>query len=286
MSSDPASLFPPPGRVHLGVDVGGTKMLVVSYADSGRSLFSFPTGPHCGPGAIAANLISVLSRFRGTHEIVLGLAVPGLIGHDGTIVECDVLPALKGWNPCRQSPQLGLRSLLNDGEAALAAIAREAAPDATLAAVGSGTALVAAFQIAGVRLRTKRPYSGELGYLPFGAQGPLDAHASGAALLSKLQLTADQLTARLQQQDPAAVDAVRQAGAAFGTGLAALVNLFHPERIGLYGGTLDYPGYLDTALDTARRLSHPALGPLCRIEVVLDPQTVVANGALLEALRP
>lgn len=254
--------------ISLGVDLGGTKLLVLAETPAGERTWKFPTGPGFTPDHLMAHLAEVFAELAPA-EAVYGLAVPGLVAADGTIGPCDVLPLFDGWRP-------SAAAVLNDGQAALTAYAANAAPDATVAIVGSGTAIAAAIQVAGRRLPAT-----ELGYVPYGPQGTLDDAASGVALLARLNLSAPELAERLSRHDPAAVSAVRAAGDAFGAGLATLINLVRPERIGLYGGTLSYRGYLTAALSAVDRRALPALRSACRVELAPQPELIVARGALL-----
>ena len=76
---------------------------------------------------------------------------------------------------------------------------------------------------------------------------------------------------------------VAQAAEAFGAALATVLHLLHPEVIGLYGGTLLWPGYVEGALAAYERRGHPLLRAHCRVEVLPEPDLVVARGAILAA---
>lgn len=278
------SLTPPAGKAYLGVDVGGTKMLVLAYTASGRRAWTFSTGIACGPARLLAHLRTVSRELGGSQPIAAGIAVPGLAAPDGTITDCDVLPGIAGWNPRLAIEEIRFTSCINDGDGALATMAHGERSQATLAAVGCGTGIAAALQLAGVRLRQFRPYSCELGYVPNGRQGTFDETGSGASLLRRLGVGPVEIKARLAAGDAATVAAVREAGEAFGAALATVINLVHPEKIGLYGGTLGYAGYLPAALAAVDRLAHPVLRADCQIAELAEPETVVARGALLAAL--
>jgi predicted NBD/HSP70 family sugar kinase len=272
-------LRPSDKSVRLGIDVGGTKLLIVGYGRDSVKTWRFPTAGNCGPAEITARVQEV------RHEVgegVAGIAIPGLVGADGTIGDCDVLPKLSGWNPLKD---LSVGAVLNDGDAALVAVAASELPGATVAAVGSGTAIAAAIQVGGVRVRSVRPFACELGYVPFGREGRMDDYGAGKFLLQRLGMEPTQVHEALERGEPHVIQAVQEAGEAFGIALVTLLHLVHPQRIGLYGGTLSYRGYLESAMETVERLGHPAMLPSCQIAVAEDPTRVVAAGALLEALR-
>jgi len=275
-----SQLFAPEGCVHLGVDIGGTKMLVVAYTPRERLVWKFPTGVDADARVILGRLSSVVETLDAP---VAGIAVPGIVDSTGSILDCDVLPKLRGWNPSNDIA--GVRAVLNDGEAALHSVAEGEGAEATVAAIGSGTGIAAAFQVAGKRLRHYRPYAGELGYAPFGLAGIFDEFASGASLVAKLGTTPETIAALLDAGDARCADAVRSAGHAFGASLVTVLHLLHPEKIGLYGGVLRYTGYLNAAFETLQRMAHPLLRESSRIVVMPEPEYVVANGAILAAVQ-
>jgi predicted NBD/HSP70 family sugar kinase len=270
----------PAGTTRIGVDLGGTKMLVIVDSNGRHDVFRFDTGPAASLETIRAQMLAVVARYS---QPCIGIAIPGIVDSQGTVQDCDVLPRLAGWNPMRDIP--GVAAVCNDGEAALATTAEGEAPDATVAAIGCGTGIAAAFQVAGRRLRQYRPYSGELGFAPFGRDGSFDDHASGAALLRRLQGTGAEIAARLEARDEASLHAVQAAGEAFGLSLVTVLHMLHPSRIGLYGGTLRYAGYLDAAFAAFERFGHPLLRASCRVGLLDEPDFAVAHGAILHALR-
>ncbi len=277
-------LIPEGGRVHIGVDIGGTKMLVLAYGAGERRSWTFPTGLGADSKVVLGHLQTVLDELACGERALAGIGVPGIVDERGRIQDCDVLPRLRGWAPARDLAIVPPHGVLNDAEAALANLAATNASEATLAVVGCGTGIGFAFQAAGKRLRRYRPYAGELGYAPFGLYGTYDEHASGAALLKRTGLPAEELTERLEQGDEACREAARGAGEALGASLAAVLHILHPEVIGLYGGALRFPGYCEAALHTLDRISHPLLRRTCRVEVLPEPEFAVAHGAMHAAL--
>lgn len=284
MDSARPFLTSPPGQVYLGLDLGGTKLLALAYTEAGPRRWHFSTGPGCTPAELVSYFTGVMAELEPLGSVTAGLAVPGIVTAEGTVAESDVLPSLAGWSPREAIPGWRLNAVLNDGDAALVEVAAGLAPTATVAAIGAGTGTAAALQIGGVRLRQLRPYAGELGYVPFGREGILDDHAPGAAILRRLALSPTAVQAGLAAGDVAVTEAIRRAGEAFGLGLATLINLIHPERIGLYGGTLRYDGYLAAALAAVEQAAHPLLRPGCEILVVPEAEEIVARGALRQAL--
>ncbi len=244
----------------VGIDIGGTKLLVVAETGAGsRQVWRFPTGPGAGPETLLAHVRPLLEE---CVDPVIGVAIPGMVDAAGRVRDCDVLPKLVGWEPARWLPNV--KAVINDGEAALVTVTQGRGPDATVAAIGVGTGIAAAFQVAGRRLRQYRPYAGELGFAPYGPAMTFDEAASGATVAAN-------------------PEQVAQAAEAFGAALATVLHVLHPEVIGLYGGTLQWPGYVEGALAAYERRGHPLLRAHCQVEVLPEQDLVVAKGAILAA---
>ncbi len=182
----------------IGLDIGGTKMLLL--ADCAGQWFEqqIATGESITPSVIEDNLRRFLSHL-GAPPSSAGFAVPGLIDQCGTVLESDVLPGLKGWNPHGIAEVGGVTAVLNDAEAALVEAAALWEPDATAAVVGAGTRIGAAFQVQGTTLRSVRSLAGEIGYLPLvwnSRLEMLDQLAGGQALLRRLQLQPPEIQQR------------------------------------------------------------------------------------------
>lgn len=268
-------------RVSVGIDVGGTKMLVLADAQGQRRHWKFSTGPEARPANLRRHVDQVLGELGIAQPGAIGWAVPGLIDGEGTVRDCDVLPHLVGWRPESEWPGA---AVLNDGEAALVTAAADEPQDAIVAVVGCGTGIVAAVQVAGISLRRCRPYAGELGYAPCGSAGTLDQLAAGAAIVGRLGLNPPEILARLEQHDATCQQVIREAGEVFGLSLATVLQLLHPNKIAVYGGTLRYPGYWEAALEALRRVAHPAMLAGCRVERMPQAEFAVAEGALRAAL--
>jgi predicted NBD/HSP70 family sugar kinase len=227
------------------------------------------------------------ARLAGATPIdAIGIAVPGLV-EDGTVVMCDVLPGLAGWQPATAFASLTPQVLvLNDAKAGRVEALAGRPADASLVLVMVGTGIGAALVARGEPLDGASGWAGELGSIPVEtADGVarLDDVASGSAILRALQLDAATLHARLAADDARARHVVTQAGRALGLGLATLVQLLNPDAIVLAGGTLRYAGYLEAARES---LDRWALGPLraaCRIDVPHDGHLLVCRGAARSA---
>ncbi|HEV8718326.1 MAG TPA: ROK family protein, partial [Candidatus Binatia bacterium] len=129
----------------VGVDIGGSKFLLVATDESRRKEHWGRTGAAVRPIDIEREIRDFLTHLDGTTA-ALGIAVPGLVDAGGGIIACDVLPRLAGW--CPRETFLDLccpMQVLNDAEAALLEETHDLSPEATAGLVMAGTAIGAAF---------------------------------------------------------------------------------------------------------------------------------------------
>jgi predicted NBD/HSP70 family sugar kinase len=267
----------------IGVDLGGTKALFVSGPHSLR----FDTGPSLSVADFAAMLDAFMASSR-VRPARIGIAVPGLVDVDGRVVACDVLPGLAGWQPSTALRGLGCAiAVVNDVEAALREELHDAPPGLTAGVVMAGTAIGAAFIVAGAPLRGTSGWAGELGYFPCAVGGEtrrLDEVAGGAAMAARRGVAPAKLAELALAGEPESLAAIEAGGNALGLGLAAVVNLLNPSRLALGGGAAELPGYREAAERAARQHSIPPLWNDCTMVRVAAGERVVALGALRAAL--
>ena len=269
-------------RVTVGVDIGGTKMLLVTARGGGRGMERVATGPETSPREIEEAVRGFVARLDELPAVI-GIAVPGLVDGDRRVVACDVLPRLAGWRAADAFAGLGIPvRVLNDAEAALVEEAHDLPSGSTAALVMAGTAVGAAFRVHGIPLRGARGWAGELGYLPI-ATGDgvrrLDELAGGASIAARVGTDGAGLRRRADDGDADALAAIRRGGEALGLGLAGVVNLFNPGLLVLGGGALDLPGYESAAIESAESHSLPELWRACTVRRVRAGEAVAALGA-------
>ena len=268
-------------RPLLGIDVGGTKLLLVAQWPDHRDVDRVPTGQ----AFTGRHLDTEIDRFvsgLGTAPSGAGVAVPGLVGADGAVEACDVLPLLVGWRGEALGRLCPVR-LLNDVEAASLEELHDLPAGATAAVVMAGTGIGAAFVADGRPLRGARGWAGELGSIPIvGPEGvsTLDDLASGAAIMRRLGGGVASVLARAVAREPGVLQVLKLGGEALGLGLATVIDLFNPSVVAIGGGALELPGYLDPALESAARHSMRELWRACEIRRVRAGELTAALGAL------
>jgi predicted NBD/HSP70 family sugar kinase len=267
----------------VGIDAGGTKLLLVAQWPDRRLVQRVPTGIAFTARALEDAAFGFVRSLEAAPMLV-GVAVPGLVAEDARVVACDTLPGLVGWNGRSALAAAGCHvRVMNDADAALEEERRDLPKGATAGVVMVGTGIGAAFVAGGRRLRGACGWAGELGSIPVaGPDAPktLDQLASGAALLEECGGSAESLRERAAAGDEGILESVRRAGNALGLGLAAVIDLLNPSVLALGGGVLDYPGYLEAAEQAARRHSLPDLWRACVLRRVRSGELVAALGAL------
>jgi predicted NBD/HSP70 family sugar kinase len=148
-----------------------------------------------------------------------------------------------------------------------------------MAVVMVGTGIGAAIWIDGAICRGANGWAGELGSIPLENGRTLDDCASGAAVIAEIGVSAPVIADMAEGGESITLEAIDRAGAALGKGLATLINLFNPEAIVLGGGTLRWRGYLDAAIESARKYALPDLWAACQLQVSPHGGDVVALGA-------
>ena len=273
----------------VGVDIGGTKLLLVGLCRGDRETRRVPTGPGTGPELVEREVRSFIERLSAPPA-ALGVAVPGLVDENGWVTGCDTFPHLEGWRAEEAFADLGYPVMaLNDADTALAEETCDLRSDATAVLVLAGSWIGTAARANGGPLRGVRGWAGEFGYAPLGVEGVgvarLDELAGGGAVARRLDTDGAGAHERAVRGDPDALAAAREAGEALGLGLATLVNLLNPEALVLGGGALDLPGYREAALETAELWSLPDSWRVCTVRPVRAGEAVVALGAAREAAR-
>ncbi len=299
----------PDGPVALGVEIN-VDYLAACVLDLTGALRCYRhremanrSGDAAGIVAQAVALARAVAGEVGQPLLGGGLALPGVVGADGTVLRAPNLPSLTGTAPgTRLAAELGLPELLVDNEANLGALAslradRGVGPDFVYVSgeIGVGAGLV----VAGELYRGVHGFAGELGHVVVNVDGPacgcggrgcLEQYAGQEVLLRTAgQPDPERLEAAVAAGDPAALAAVARAGSALGVGLASLLNVLDLPRVVLGGRYARLFAALTPALTEQldrRALSPGGTGRLSRSPLGIDAAVRGAAGAVLDrALR-
>jgi glucokinase len=302
------------------VDIGGTKVLVVLWRDGGivaraRLQSHGVTDPSALVEAISGAALGLAEREKLTIRSAL-IAVPGTIDRDLGIVQSAAnLP----FRQFALSPSLsrrlgGVRVIMEDdancgavGEAT--AGAGQGAEDLVYVTLSTGIGMGAL--VGGRLVIGAHGTAGELGHLEVvpggracgcGAQGCLEAYASGRAIASLGQalvdngggailggvasdgaaITAPDVVAGAQQGDAGCLEIINQAVALIRRSVHMLHRILDPEVVVLGGGLMSNPFFAELALSRGAGQDQ-GTGPVVRGAALGDDSVVVGGMHVLAA---
>jgi glucokinase len=275
-----------------GIDLGGTKLALAAFSDSGEVLYreSIPLAGRQGSevGSLIAEQLARLSANHGCDAA--GVCVPGLYrAARGTVWA----PNIPGWDDypllgeLRSAPEAPRRVTIDSDRAAYILGetwrgAARGARDAIFLAVGTG--IGAGILVDGKIVRGHGDVAGAIGWLaldrPFTQRytqhGCFEDQASGPGLVRvardlmhanpdyngelrpRRMIEAGDIFAAHDNADPIAVKVIDNAVELWGMAAANLVSLFNPEMI-VFGGGVFGPAtkFLDRILAEAKRWAQP-----------------------------
>jgi glucokinase len=298
---------PASGPLHIGVDVGGTKIAAGVVDDDGAILTSTtrPSPAGDAPQTLGA-VVDAVRELRATHDVLaVGVAAAGFVDAERAVVM--FAPNL-AWRdePLRDEieQRTGLPAVVeNDANAVAWAEARFGAGrgESHLVALTVGTGIGGGVVVDGRVQRGRFGAAAEVGHVvmvpggrpcPCGLQGCLEQYASGNALLRRAQevattspvLAGDLLgraggrtdhiegwmvTEAARAGDVAALQVFDEVGVWLGRGIAQLAAVLDPGIVVL-GGGVSAAGdlLLDRVRDAyAKNLTGRGHRPLLRIEM-------------------
>lgn len=267
----------------VGVDIGGTKMLMLSEFNGEYIERIVPTGFQCTKSYVKQALDQFISELPFRVDAV-GMALPGLVNDGNTLEVSDVLPELNGITSDYFSEDRFEINFINDVKAATLGEGGSYDRAHTVLVIMVGTGIAVGSMEQGRILQGAQGFSGEIGcaYIPYKeGMESFDNISSGAAILNKAGCSALELKERLEQGDESAKRIVEEAGCYFGIGLSLMIQLYNPDVVIVGGSTSTYPGYMDMAKETAKKYTLPQLYNNCIITEPKDIKRMVAIGAIM-----
>jgi predicted NBD/HSP70 family sugar kinase len=296
-------------RLLVGIDLGATHAVVGltdlagKVRDTRAERLAVADGPRPVLGRVselARELVEASGR-PWTDVVGVGVGLPGPVEHStGRPVRPPIMPGWDGFDvPALLRETLGVPLVLVDNDVNLLALGEHTSAWSTTddllfvkVATGIGAGIVA-----GGRLqRGAQGSAGDLGHVrvPFtrdapphgGADDDLEALASGPAVARALRAQgvpatdADDVVELALREEPAAVQALRQAGRDLGAVLATVVNLLNPGVI-VVGGTLARAG--EHLLAGVRETVYGRSTALATRDLTIVPATSGEAGGVLGA---
>lgn len=267
----------------VGIDIGGTKMIVASEVNGKVVTKKYPTGIKADFKYIVNNYSMFIEEYN-INPKALVVAIPGLINKD-YVEECDVVPCLKGISSKDFSKEYKV-CFINDVEAALIEEKKNYIGVGNLVVIMVGTGIGMSMLVDGKECQGASGFTGELGYSVVNTEtGPtyLDNVSAGAGILKEYGDSAENLRIALDSGDEEAQNVIKKAGKYMGLGLISVISLLNPEVIVIGGGTSTYKNYFELTVDAVDKYSLPILRKPVKIVKETTLGLTVTYGALTKA---
>ncbi len=278
----------------IGIDIGGTKISIVTGTDHGKILSQkiIPTLTGAQTARCIENMAEEIDRLRrqtAGRIQGIGVGVPGPVDSARGVVPKS--PHLKGWEglPLRKILQkkTGLPIFMNN-DANAAAIGEkvfgQGRKKSNFIYVTVSTGIGSGMVLNGKLFEGESFVAGEVGHMTIvpggasckcGKKGCLEAYGSGTAIarmaretyskeaLKKLTggepVSAKILGAAVKKGDKTALGVYRCAGSYLGIGLANILNILNPEMIILGGGVWNSSpkAFWDSMMKSCKREAWP-----------------------------
>lgn len=266
---------------YIGVDIGGTKMYMLTEYDGKYIEKKVSTGVCVTKEYIKREIDDFIMKLPFIPKGI-GIAIPGLVENTDTVISSDVVPCLNGlkseyfsWKNCEVK-------LINDVRASIIEESVYYPDNYTMVVAMIGTGIAVSMKTNGKILVGAKDWAGELGLAPIVVDGKVctvDNLSSGTAILQKAGTDIQTFLNMLEKEDERAISIIKDAGFYFGIALSIMINIFNPHVVIIGGGTSTYKGYMDRAIQTAGRYALKQSFDLCEITSPKDIKRVVALGA-------
>lgn len=249
----------------LGIDIGGTKMLIGFKDKLDYTFKKYVTGKDITLEQINLYIDSFINTFN-IHVDSINIAIPGLICN-GVIEACDVIPSLEGLTSKDFYTGIDI-TLINDIDGALNYYRVQYKYIKSFVVIMIGTGIGMSIIIDGKALGENRIFSGELGYstviTPWGPDR-LDNISSGTAII-KMGGTKESISL---------------ASTYMGYALNSIITTLSPEKIFVGGGALNHSGYFENMVEVSEKYTLPLLYKETDIVKEDYPGESVIRGLLL-----
>ena len=263
----------------IGVDAGGTKMLMTAEYEGEYIDKTVPTGSDVTPEYLKSEIF----KFKDCLPFVpegMGMGVVGLV-EDETL-KMSHLKNLCGMKTEYFSTETFKAHFINDVKAAMACEEQFYSQNTTFALIMAGTGFAMSVRTQGVNVLGQDGWAGEIGSSPYPINGEiktLDGISGGKAILNKAGCSIDELLKALNNNEKFATDIIKQGGYYFGLALSNVIHTFNPKFIVVGGGCTKFKGYMDQAILTAKQYTLEDLFNNCKIMEPSDTKRIVALGA-------
>jgi predicted NBD/HSP70 family sugar kinase len=268
--------------IHVGVDLGGSKVRIVSSVRGQLVSEQSTSGPEFTPEMLSKRIEEYCTA-QNIHPDSIGIAIPGLL-QPPQIIQCDDLPNFSNTDGSTIGIPGVPTALLNDVDAGLIDALTHLPSDATCLLIMAGTTIGASVAINGKPFSGVSGFAGELGYFPIiqdCESTRLDKVAGGRYIISQLGVSPEEITSGILHGEQKYISAVNNAGQTLGRVISGIMSLINPSHVVVGGGTLRFPGYFESMQNEIERTCLNPILKVCSITKAASGENVVANGALL-----
>jgi glucokinase len=266
---------------YIGVDIGGTKMLLVAEYQGEYIERKLPTGKSVSREYLKTQLNKFIAQLPFQPQGI-GMAIPGFVVGSDLVLSSDVVPSLDGITPAYFSSNNTKVWFINDVKSALVEESQYYPEDYTITLFMVGTGIAVATKANSKLVLGAKGISGELGFAPIAVNKEVytvDSLASGAAILNKAGMPIDLFLEKLNQKNKTAISIIEEAGFYFGIALSIVINIINPNIVVVGGKTSTFPGYMEQTVATAKKYAVKEAIECCQFTSPKNKERVVALGA-------
>lgn len=266
----------------VGVDIGGTKMMM--YSNYGGKIVEkkVPTGEEATPESLAKQIHAFIAELDYVPDAV-GVCVPGLV-ENGTLFYASDRRNLEGISEAMISTPQYKAHFINDIRAAMYSQIPKYPKGSSICVIVIGTGIGMSVVLNGHFLNGAKGYVGEWGFCPIcmedGTMSTYDQIITGKMILERTGLEPNEVITKLEEGDERVTKIVDMAGYYCGCCLAYCINLFNPEYIVLTGSTTMYKNYRKIAIETCKKFSIKESFEACQIVDPPEGGRIVINGTM------
>lgn len=265
----------------IGIDIGCTKMYMLAEHNGQLIEYKTFTGLDCPLDKIKSEILDFVGKLPFKPDGI-GIGLVGLVEGDNLVKLSDIM-SLTGVRPGFLG-ELGYPvKFMNDVKAATVCEAANYPNNKTVAVIMAGSGIAVGISHDDKILGGENNFGGELGYCIFQTQnGPqkVDDISGGLGILKSAGCGIEELLEKLASKEPSSMTLIQNAGYHFGLVLTNIIHLFNPSKIVIGGSTSTFPGYMETALKTAKEFTIPDMFDSCEITRPKDEKRIVALGAI------
>lgn len=265
----------------VGVDIGGTKMIMYSHYKYGVRE-KVPTGESATPESVVKTIHEFISKLDFVPDAV-GVCVPGLC-ENGALIYASDRRNLEGISEEMISTPQYRAYIINDIRAAMYSQIPKYPKGSSICVIVVGTGIGMSAVIDGHFLSGAKGFIGEWGMCPVrledGSITTYDTIITGKMIVEKCGMKPREIIEELEAGNEHVTKIVNTAALYCGMCLAYCINLFNPEYLVFTGSTTFYKNYRQIAIDTCKQFAIKESYEACEIVDPEEKGDIVLKGTM------